>query len=156
MVEVEKATPSHQNFHTQRVNIRAENAAVWLTVQQRERCRNVCVACRMPASKVTQRTSKTASGRAQASLSVCMLQAPIQAGGGAILAAVTAGQSSVVAWVSTGHGCSLHYHMGVATSALPPKVFWSATEAGKVPGMPVQDEGEKKEIIKTFNSLKSH
>lgn len=51
MVEVDKATPSHQNFHTQWVNIRTENAAVWLTVQQRECRRNVCVACRMPTQK---------------------------------------------------------------------------------------------------------
>lgn len=75
--------------------------------------------------------------------SICVLWVCIQAAGGAIFSAVTAGQSSAAAWVSTGHGCSMHYHMGVATSSLPRKVFWSATEARKVPGMPVQDEGGK-------------
>lgn len=49
----------------------------------------------------------------------------------------------------------LHYRMGVATSSLARKVFWSATEACKVPGMPIQDEGGGV-AMKIFSSWKSH
>lgn len=50
-----------------------------------------------------------------------------KASGKAIFSAVTAGQSSAVSWVSIGHGSTVHYHMGVAMSALLEKCFqlWS-------------------------------
>lgn len=51
----------------------------------------------------------------------------VKASGRAIFSAITAGQSSAVSWVSIGHGSTVHYHMGVATSSLLEKCFqlWS-------------------------------
>lgn len=86
-----------------------------------------------------------------------------KASGRAILSAVTAGQSSAASWVSIGHGSTVHYHMGVATSSLLEKCFQlsKVKKARKVPGMPVQDcrltWGNVRAIIKKkmFTRLKA-
>lgn len=86
----------------------------------------------------------------------------VKASGRAILSAVTAGQSSAASWVSIGHGSTVHYHMGVATSSLLEKCFQlsKVKKARKVPGMPVQDcrltWGNVRVIIKKmFTRLKA-
>lgn len=54
----------------------------------------------------------------------------VKGSGRAIFSAITAGQSSAASWVSIGHGSTVHYHMGVATSLLLEKCFQQKSKEG--------------------------
>lgn len=120
-----------------------KNAAqtLWLTstlIHHSKHCRNFCSAPNMCMSRRKQtpadyqfKASHTTKAQTPANGSVhpapasvhCEPVCCVKANGRASLSAITAGQSSAASWVSIGHGSTVHYHMGVATSSLLEKMF---------------------------------
>lgn len=88
--------------------------------------------CRLPFQNFTHKTLPPTNGRVHtvpASVHcepVCCAKASVRA----TVSAITAGQSSAASWVSIGHGSTVHYHMGVATSSLLKKCFQLRSKGG--------------------------